>query len=118
MTDTVLLDVDDGVGTLTLNRPDAMNALDAALTGNFIARAAEVEADSSIRCVVLRGAGDAFQAGGDIKAFHGWIDREPEQRRVEIHKMIHDMHPTVMILRRMPKPVVASVHGAAAGFGA
>jgi 2-(1,2-epoxy-1,2-dihydrophenyl)acetyl-CoA isomerase len=117
MTDTVLLDVADGVGTLTLNRPDSMNALDVALTRDFIARAAEAEADSSIRCVVLRGAGDAFQAGGDIKSFHGWIDREPEQRRSEIHKMIHDMHPTVMILRRMPKPVVASVHGAAAGFG-
>ena len=117
MTDTVLLDLDGGVGTLTLNRPESMNALDPQLTRDFRARAAEAEVDPSIRCLVLRGAGDAFQAGGDIKSFHGWIDREPEQRRAEMHKMIHDMHPTVMTLRRMPKPVVAMVHGAAAGFG-
>ena len=117
MTDTVLLDVDGGVGILTLNRPEAMNALDSQLTRDFIARAREAEARPDIRCVVLRGAGDMFQAGGDIKSFHGWIDREPEHRRAEMQQMIHDMHPTVMTLRGMPKPVVAMVHGAAAGFG-
>lgn len=117
MSEAALLEIADGIGTITLNRPAAMNSLDRNLSEALIARAHEVEVDPAARCVVVRGAGECFMAGGDIKYFGGWIDSAPDERRAIMYRMIHEMHPSVIALRRMPKPVIASVHGACAGFG-
>ena len=117
MNDTVLLDIDGGVATLTLNRPQALNALNREMNEALIRCVTQVEHERSVRCVVIRGAGDNFMAGGDVKLFHSWIDKEPHERRAAIERFIHEMHPVMISLRRMPKPVLASVQGAAAGFG-
>ncbi len=117
MSDVVQMAVENGIATVTMNRPDSMNALNPALSEALIETLGRVEDDDGVRCVVLNGAGPAFMAGGDIKHFHGWIDQPAQQRKANMHAMIHGMHPVVIILRRMPKPVIASVHGAAAGFG-
>ena len=67
MTETVLLDVAEGIATITLNRPAALNAVNSEMMAAFVAAVARIEGDPAARCVVIRGAGDHFMAGGDIK---------------------------------------------------
>jgi 2-(1,2-epoxy-1,2-dihydrophenyl)acetyl-CoA isomerase len=114
----VLAEVKDGIGWLTLNRPDALNALSMEMRELLIEHTAAFEQDPKVRCVVIRGAGTHFMAGGDIKGFHRSLssgDRAAhlagfEMRVVKVHQAIYQ-------IRRMNKPVLASVQGAAAGFG-
>lgn len=115
--DTVLLDIDGGIATLTLNRPQAMNALDLAMSAALRDATEQVEHDAAVRVVVLRGAGAHFMAGGDIKWFHGLLDAPAAERRSRFERLIAEVHGSVLRLRRMGKPVLASVQGAAAGFG-
>jgi len=113
----VLHDLTEGVATITLNRPKALNALDTELAISLSDILHQVERDRTVRVVILRGAGAGFMAGGDLKFFAGMLDREPEQRRTEFRSLIHRFHESVLAIRRMPKPVVAAVHGAVAGAG-
>ncbi|HVN34388.1 MAG TPA: enoyl-CoA hydratase-related protein [Casimicrobiaceae bacterium] len=117
MNDTVLLARDGTVATLTLNRPDALNALDPAMVEALIARTAEVAADDALRAVVVQGAGKHFMAGGDIRSFATHLDEPPETRRDGFRRMIERLHAAVECLHRMPHPVIGRVHGAVAGFG-
>ena len=115
--DTVLLSIDGGIATLTLNRPQALNALDLAMSAGLRDATERVESDDAVRAVVLRGAGAHFMAGGDIKWFHSELDAPDADRRARIESLIAEVHGSVARLRRMGKPVIASVQGAAAGFG-
>ncbi|WP_247881106.1 enoyl-CoA hydratase/isomerase family protein [Skermanella sp. TT6] len=115
--DRVLLDIAGGVATLTLNRPGALNALDTKLAEGLSAGLSRCEEDDAVRAVVIRGAGDNFMAGGDIKMFSALLAESSGARRSYFERLIHQVHESIVILRRMPKPVVASVRGAAAGFG-
>ncbi len=118
MTEPVLLEVDSGIATVTLNRPEALNALSDDMIAALVDVMARVEVDPAVRCVVLRGAGDHFMAGGDIKGFHGRLAKStPAERGAHFRAKIHSLHPAIVSIRRMPKPVVASLRGAAAGFG-
>ena len=69
MNDTVLMDQSEGVATVTLNRPDALNALSDDMIEALLEIMPRLEADPAVRCVVLRGAGDHFMAGGVVKQF-------------------------------------------------
>ena len=117
MTEPVLLEVSEGVATVTLNRPEALNALSDDMMAALVEVMARVEADPAARCVVVRGAGDHFMAGGDVKGFHGRLAETPAERGAHFRDKIHGLHPAIAAMRRMPKPVVASLRGAAAGFG-
>jgi 2-(1,2-epoxy-1,2-dihydrophenyl)acetyl-CoA isomerase len=113
----VLVAREGGVTTLTLNRPQALNALNRDLTLQLRDAVFAAEQDPSVRCVVLRG-GEHFMAGGDLKWFQQLVNSgEPAALRVQFAAFIQEVHPLILSLRRMPKPVVASVRGAAAGFG-
>jgi 2-(1,2-epoxy-1,2-dihydrophenyl)acetyl-CoA isomerase len=117
MNDTVLMDSSEGIATLTLNRPKALNALSDDMIEALLEIMPRLEADPAVRCVVLRGAGEHFMAGGDVKQFHGRLDEPPEDLRRHFEAKIHRLHPVVVTMRRMPKPIVASLQGACAGFG-
>lgn len=117
MTEPVLLEVTEGVATVTLNRPEVLNALSDDMIAALIAVMARVGADPAVRCVVVRGAGEHFMAGGDVKGFHGRLAETPAERSAHFRDKIHKLHPAIVTMRRMPKPVVASLRGAAAGFG-
>ncbi len=117
MNETVLSEISDGVAWITLNRPAALNALNDEMIDGLRAVLPELEQDPAVRCLVIRGAGDHFMAGGDLKAFSEKLDQPPEARRRQFEALIHHLHPAVECLRRMPKPVLISVKGAAAGFG-
>jgi 2-(1,2-epoxy-1,2-dihydrophenyl)acetyl-CoA isomerase len=113
----VLTEFSQGVATVTLNRPAALNALTPEMMDGLIEASAQCERDGTVRCVVVRGAGDNFMAGGDLKGFHKSLtqDRDNYLRRREMQVVA--AHQLIYQLRRMGKPVVASVRGAAAGFG-
>ena len=78
---------------------------------------AELEFDDDIRCVVMQGADGHFMAGGDVKRFVNYVDEPASKIRASFIQRIHDLHPIMFTMRRMPKPIVASVAGAAAGAG-
>lgn len=112
----VLLDVVDGVATITLNRPDAMNSLDIATKELLRDTVQQVGADPEVRCVVLTGTGRAFCVGQDLKEHIEIMRSESDEalfRTVDEH-----YNPTVQALATMPKPVIAAVNGVAAGAGA
>jgi|TARA_B110000116_G_C16658706_1_gene500711 2-(1,2-epoxy-1,2-dihydrophenyl)acetyl-CoA isomerase len=100
-----------------MNRPDARNALSMEMRTQLTDALHDIEQDSSIRCVVLKGAGDHFMAGGDIKGMGETIKKSPKEIRKEFMLRIHDLHPIMFAMRRMPKPIIASCRGAAAGAG-
>lgn len=114
MSETVLYDLADGVATITLNRPEAMNSLiveSKLALRDALERAA---ADPEVRAVVLTGAGRAFCAGQDLKE-HG--DNLAAGRGLNGTVRDH-YNPVVRLISTLPKPVVASVNGVAAGAGA
>jgi 2-(1,2-epoxy-1,2-dihydrophenyl)acetyl-CoA isomerase len=109
----VLLEVAAGVATITLNRPQVMNAMDGAMMSRLREVAEQVQENAAVRAVVLCGAGPAFVAGGDVGMMKANLERMPEL----VVRIGRDMHLAFTTLRRMPKPVLASVHGACAGAG-
>jgi 2-(1,2-epoxy-1,2-dihydrophenyl)acetyl-CoA isomerase len=113
MSDTVLYSLADGVATILLNRPSAMNALDPAMIVALRAACERAERDASARAVVVRGAGPAFLAGGDVSFFHANLPRMPELAR----QGGGELHHAILALRRAPRPVLAAVHGSVAGAG-
>lgn len=109
---------DGAVATLIMNRPEARNALSMDMRGELDDALHQIETDESIRCVVLTGAGDHFMAGGDVKHMNEYLsshDRS-EVQSYFLHR-IHNLHPIMFAMRRMAKPIVAKVRGAAAGAG-
>jgi len=117
MNDTVLLSRDGPVATLTLNRPDALNALNPEMIETLVQHVATVAADDSLRVVVLCGAGRHFMAGGDIRSFAEKLSETPAERSDGFARMIGRLHAAIEHMHRMPHPVVARVRGACAGFG-
>jgi len=119
MSDAILLqDVKNGVATLSFNRPKDLNAIDNALGTALSEALQKVERDPKIRCVVLRGQGGHFMAGGDINGFGATLDKDEWVRRRGTGELAIYAHEVIEAIRRMDKPVVASLRGAAAGFGA
>jgi enoyl-CoA hydratase len=110
--DTLLYDLDaEGVLTITLNRPDKLNALNAQVLGDLFEAFEDARHDEAVRGVILTGAGDrAFAAGADIKKF---VDLDPVsgQRFAAFGQRVFDA------IESMPKPVVAAVNGFALGGG-
>lgn len=113
---SVLLDRTDGVGTITLNRPDAYNSLDVATKELLLETVRAVADDPAVRCVVLTGNGKAFCTGQDLKEHIELL----ENGGSDLLFTTVDQHynPIVTTLAGMAKPVIAAVNGVAAGAGA
>jgi len=113
----VIVERQDGLLEIILNRPEILNALNREMLAELAGAIAEAAVDGAVRAVLLRGAGTHFMAGGDIRLFGELIRLAPAERRRALFEIVSDLHPLVTGLRRMTKPVVAAVQGAAAGFG-
>jgi 2-(1,2-epoxy-1,2-dihydrophenyl)acetyl-CoA isomerase len=111
--ETLTLARADGVATLTLNRPDAYNALDLALGRDLFHAVLEVDDDPAVRAVIVTGAGKAFCAGGDVKGFADNLDRIGAL----IKELTTYLHGAVSRLCRSEKPVIMAINGIAAGGG-
>jgi 2-(1,2-epoxy-1,2-dihydrophenyl)acetyl-CoA isomerase len=110
--ETVLLDVTDGVATLTLNRPDAGNAMNLELVQALRAHAESLTGRTDVRVVVLRAAGKMFCVGGDL----GWMASH-DDREAALRQLADELHAGLLVLRSLDAPVVAVVHATAAGAG-
>ncbi len=116
---TVDVAVSDAICTITLNRPERLNAIDRDMAQALGAVTGAAADDAAIRAVVVRGAGEHFMAGGDLAFFKSWLDEgaDRSQQRDRFENFVREVHPTILALRDMRKPVIAGVHGAVAGFG-
>ena len=110
---TLNFDIDSGVATITLNRPEALNAMSPAMAKELHEVALQIDANNSVRAVILTGTGKAFCAGGDLGAFVA----AGEQARTLILQMTGDLHLALSRLSRNRAPVIAALNGTAAGAG-
>lgn len=109
---SLLLDKVDGIATLTMNRPEARNALDVPMREELVDALDEIERDPAVRVVILTGAGGHFSAGGDVKTMAARRHTAAEGRaRVEL------LNRFVLRLFNFPKPTIAMVDGFAVGAG-
>jgi 2-(1,2-epoxy-1,2-dihydrophenyl)acetyl-CoA isomerase len=106
--------IEDGVATLTFNRPERMNALSTPIMEELLHGLPRLAGDPAVRVVVLTGAGRAFCAGGDVKSMAGGGERRSEaeatahlRSRMEVSRILHEL----------PKPTIAMINGPAAGAG-
>ncbi|WP_238019919.1 enoyl-CoA hydratase-related protein [Dactylosporangium sp. AC04546] len=115
MSDTLLVERADGVATVTLNRPDAYNALNDELKVALRDTLGEIAGDSAVRAVVVAGAGKAFCAGQDLREHVASLEAGTG---ASLSTVSEHYNPIALALGNMPKPVVAAVRGVAAGAGA
>jgi enoyl-CoA hydratase len=104
--ENILLEKEDGIATITFNRPDALNALNNQTRAEFYSAMKDVAADDEIKVVILTGAGRAFVAGSDIKELKQTTSLDA-----------HNIHRLGMVVEKMEKPVIAAVNGFALGGG-
>lgn len=102
-----------GIAWISINRPQVMNAIDIPLAHALRDCALRLADDERVRCVVLRGKGNAFMAGGDVTRFAEDFD----QAENVVDQLLGALNPTIEILRGMDAPILAAVHGAVAGAG-
>src|ERR1700724_3988694 len=114
---SVVVNRHEAVFEIILNRPEVLNAANRELIAELAAIPAEAAEDCAARVVLLRGAGTHFCAGGDITMFSELIGFPPAERGQALYRIVDGLHPLLIRLRHMPKPVVAAVQGAAAGVG-
>src|ERR1700751_4078680 len=107
----------DAVFEITLNRPEILNAVNRETIAALAGAVAEAGDDRGARAVLLRGAGTHFCAGGDITMFAELIRLTRAERQKALYRIVDALHPLLVRIRHMPKPVVAAVQGAAAGVG-
>src|SRR3954466_13057620 len=113
--DPALLRIEGAIATLTLNRPAAFNSINLAIAQKLERLAAEVEGNDDIRVLVIEGEGRAFSAGGDLQTIGAAAASDTVAPVVG--ELLKHYHAFITSLRRMPKIVLASVHGSAAGAG-
>ena len=113
--EAVLVEIHDGVATLTLNRPGAMNALDLALKQALLEALEQVAEDPAVRCVVLTGSGRAFCVGQDLKEHVAGLKSGGPALG---NTVLEHYNPIVTLIATMNKPVIAALNGVAAGAGA
>ena len=114
MNDMVLQQLESGLLTITMNRPDRRNALNPEMTQGLVEAARRAAEDHEVRAVLLKGKGGTFCVGGDVKAMAE--DRVPLPFETRLANLRRGMEVS-RILHQMPKPVVAQLDGAAAGAG-
>ncbi|MET3875374.1 enoyl-CoA hydratase-related protein [Chitinophaga sp. OAE865] len=107
----LLLDIRDGIATITLNRPEVYNAFNDPLSYELQDALKKAEKDPAVRVVVLTGAGKAFSSGQDLKA-------SMESGKRDLSESLHKRYnPIIRAIRNMPKPVICRLNGVAAGAG-
>jgi 2-(1,2-epoxy-1,2-dihydrophenyl)acetyl-CoA isomerase len=114
MSDTIRYEVSDRIATITLNRPDRMNAFTWEMTDAWAAALTAAQADDAVSVIIVTGAGKAFCSGGDIQGMGERQDRTPLQRKNELAGHVHRIP---LALESVDKPVIAAINGAAAGAG-
>lgn len=107
----VALQKQDGIATITLNRPEVLNAINSDLARDLLEALKDVAADSGVRAIILTGAGRAFSSGGDLKEIAQWTDPSTVRRSLVAGGQIP------IAIANLQKPVIAAINGPAVGAG-
>jgi enoyl-CoA hydratase/carnithine racemase len=114
---TLEIALDGEIGTLTLNRPDKLNAMSPEMIGELTVAAAWLADQAPLRALIVTGAGKAFSSGGDVNWFQRGVEEEDIDLPAEVRRGADVLHQAIVDFRRIPYPVIAAVNGAAAGAG-
>lgn len=107
----------EGVVCISLNRPEYLNALNDRMAHELRDVLNRLSKDSAVRCLVIQGMGEHFMAGGDIAYFKQSTKLPNGERKQQVYDLVGVVHDSIHLLRKMDKPVIASVQGSVAGFG-
>jgi enoyl-CoA hydratase/carnithine racemase len=114
---TMQIEVDGDIGTLTLNRPDSLNAMSPELIGELVLAAGWLADRAQLRGLIVTGAGRAFSSGGDVNWFKQGVDEPGFDLPSDVRRGAEVLHQAIVDFRRIPYPVIAAVNGVAAGAG-
>ncbi len=114
---TMRFEADGTIGTLTLDRPDAFNAMSPEMIGEMTVAFAWLADQAPLRALIVTGAGKAFCAGGDVNWFKTGVEDDSIDLPAQVRRGAEALHQAIVDLRRIPCPVIAAVNGPAAGAG-
>lgn len=114
---TLRISAEGEIGRLTLERPDAMNAMSPEMIAEMTVAAAWLADNAPFRALIVTGAGRAFSAGGDVNWFKRGIDEEGIDLPAEVRRGAEVLHQAIVDFQRIPYPVIGAINGAAAGAG-
>jgi 2-(1,2-epoxy-1,2-dihydrophenyl)acetyl-CoA isomerase len=114
---TMRIEIDGAIGTLTLDRPDAFNAMSPEMIGEMIVAFGWLADRAPLRGLIVTGSGKAFCAGGDVTWFRKGVESEEIDLPSDVRRGAEALHQAIVDLRRIPYPVVAAINGPAAGAG-
>jgi enoyl-CoA hydratase/carnithine racemase len=115
---TLSIEVEDEIGTLTLNRPDSLNAMSPELIGELTIASGWLADQARLRALIVTGAGErAFSSGGDVNWFKTGVDDPEIDLPANVRRGAEVLHQAIVDFRRIPYPVIAAVNGVAAGAG-
>jgi enoyl-CoA hydratase/carnithine racemase len=114
---TLDIEIDGEIGTLTLNRPERLNAMSPEMIGELTVAAAWLADQAPLRALIVTGSGRAFSSGGDVNWFQRGVDEEEIDLPAEVRRGADVLHQGIVDFRRIPYPVIGAINGAAAGAG-
>jgi 2-(1,2-epoxy-1,2-dihydrophenyl)acetyl-CoA isomerase len=114
---TIRIDVDGEIGTLTLDRPDAFNAMSPEMIGEMTVAFGWLADRAPLRALIITGSGQAFCAGGDVTWFRKGVESGEIDLPSEVRRGAEVLHQAIVDLRRIPFPVIGAINGPAAGAG-
>jgi enoyl-CoA hydratase/carnithine racemase len=115
--DTLKIEIDGQIGTLTLDRPDSLNAMSPEMIGELTVAWAWLADRAALRALIVTGEGRAFSSGGDVNWFKRGVSEDEIDLPSEVRRGAEVLHQAIIDMRRVPYPIIAAVNGATAGAG-
>jgi enoyl-CoA hydratase/carnithine racemase len=114
---TLSIEIDGEIGSLTLERPEALNAMSPEMIGELVLASAWLADRAPLRALIVTGAGRGFSAGGDVNWFRGGLDDPELDLPADVRRGADVLHQAIVDFRRIPYPVIGAINGVAAGAG-
>jgi 2-(1,2-epoxy-1,2-dihydrophenyl)acetyl-CoA isomerase len=115
--ETLDLEIDGEIGTLTLNRPKSLNSMSPQLIGELVDAFGWLADLAPLRALIITGAEGAFSAGGDVNTFKDGVDSDEIDLPTNVRRGAEVLHQAIIDMQRVPYPIIAAVNGPAAGAG-